>query len=303
MKKLAILTSTYNRAYVLPTLYESLLKQTSYDFVWYIIDDGSTDDTSYICNGFSREKFDIQYFKKENGGKHTALNYAYDLIDTELTFIVDSDDFLTVDAVETILRDWEKYRSDPAIAGLSYYKMYKNRTIVGDRYSQETTIDTYINQRINKKIMGDKAEVYRTELLKQNRFPVFPNEKFMSEAVVWCKISQEYSLVFIAKGIYICEYLQDGLTKEGRVKQILNPRGTMEHAKAHMCPQVKWTIRLKYFVLYLAASRFANIRLAEAVSSIKYGKLLCILFYPAGYCLYKSWTAKYTNSDKLTKAC
>ena len=45
---LTILTPTYNRANMLPNLYNSLLTQTSRDFEWLIVDDGSTDDTETI---------------------------------------------------------------------------------------------------------------------------------------------------------------------------------------------------------------------------------------------------------------
>ena len=57
----------------------------------------------------SDSDFPIRYFFKANGGKHTALNYAVKKIESELTFIVDSDDTLTTDAVETVLRYHKRY--------------------------------------------------------------------------------------------------------------------------------------------------------------------------------------------------
>ena len=111
MKTVAILTPTYNRAHTLDKLYESLLIQTSFDFKWYLVDDGSSDTTEEKVKEFVNDKFEMLYIKKENGGKHTALNVGVSQIEEELTFIVDSDDYITSDAVETIVSDWEKYRN------------------------------------------------------------------------------------------------------------------------------------------------------------------------------------------------
>ena len=95
---LTILTPTYNRAGMLPQLYNSLKKQACKDFEWVIVDDGSTDNTQEVVKAWLLgSDFPIRYFYKENGGKHTALNYAVQKIESELTFIVDSDDTLTID--------------------------------------------------------------------------------------------------------------------------------------------------------------------------------------------------------------
>ena len=99
---ITVFTPTYNRAYILPKLYESLKKQTCMNFEWLIIDDGSTDDTSEVVKTFKTDKFPILYYYKKNGGKHTAMNYSHPYINGDLLFIVDSDDVLTNDAIETI---------------------------------------------------------------------------------------------------------------------------------------------------------------------------------------------------------
>ena len=66
-----ILTTTYNRGDLLPNLYNSLLKQLDRDFQWLIIDDGSTDNTAEVINGFlnNSNSLKIEYYLKKNGGK------------------------------------------------------------------------------------------------------------------------------------------------------------------------------------------------------------------------------------------
>ena len=55
MKTLTVITTTYNRAYCLHQVYESLLRQTSNDFLWLIIDDGSTDNTNELVDTWINE--------------------------------------------------------------------------------------------------------------------------------------------------------------------------------------------------------------------------------------------------------
>ena len=156
--KLAIVTPTYNRGRLLKVLYESLRRQRCCDFTWYVIDDGSTDETAQIVGAFEKDLFGIVYLHKENGGKHTALNAAFDIIEEELTIIVDSDDWLDECAVGTILADWKIYGGRNGVAGLSYHRMHPDGKQIGDPYPADRLIDTYINVRVNGRVRGDSAD-------------------------------------------------------------------------------------------------------------------------------------------------
>ncbi|MBE7001286.1 MAG: glycosyltransferase family 2 protein [Ruminococcaceae bacterium] len=291
-KTVAILTPAYNRAYILHNLYESLCAQTCFDFKWYIVDDGSTDDTRELCASFHSEDFEIAYVYKENGGKHTAVNLGIDLIVEDLIFIVDSDDRLTQNAVEVILQDWESYKNRDDIAALSYYRCHPDGKIIGDSYGSDTAfVDSYINIRINKEIRGDKAEVFVADVLKQFRFPVYENEKFLTESVLWMAISKAgYQYAYNGKAIYICEYLEDGLTRSGKAKIIQNPLGTRAHALSYLCDEIELRLQWKYAILYNIASNLARISFRKRLNDCPM-KLKCLFTYPlglAGY-LYLQW--------------
>ena len=108
---LTIFTPTYNRAYSLERLYKSLVTQSLKDFEWLVVDDGSTDNTEELINKFvSDNKVKICYFKQENGGKHRAINRGAAMAQGDYFLIVDSDDYLTSDAVESIKREWIKQK-------------------------------------------------------------------------------------------------------------------------------------------------------------------------------------------------
>ena len=105
MPKITVFTPSYNRAYILPQLYNSLVGQTSGDFEWVVVDDGSTDNTSELLSQWEKStSFTIKWQTQPNQGKHIAINTGVLMASGELFFIVDSDDYLTNDAIEKVIR-------------------------------------------------------------------------------------------------------------------------------------------------------------------------------------------------------
>lgn len=287
---LNILTPSYNRAELLKNLLDSLKKQTDKNFIWLIIDDGSKDNTEEVCLKMIKDNpsINIRYEKKSNGGKHTAINYANQFLIDGLVIIVDNDDFLTPDAVATINKDWINYENDQKICGLSYLKENIDGTNVGIKYEKDYYISNHVDYRINSNIFGDKAEVIRTNILKQYPFPVFPNEKFLGESIIWTKIGFEYNTVYINKAIYICEYLEGGLSKSGRALRIKCPLGGMEYAKIHLDKRIKLKIRIKMMVLFICYAKFAKQKLLEKKKEIS-NKCLFFICIPIGMVFYLKW--------------
>lgn len=213
---ITILTPTYNREYILHEAYESLLAQTDKDFEWVVIDDGSTDGTQEKVLAWQKESpFPIVYERKENGGKHRALNVGSRLAKAEYTLILDSDDSLTENAVATVKGWIEEIKDLDGFAGVAGLKGYKGRNqAVGGTCGDKKFIDATNLERKKYKLMGDKAEVYKTELLRKYPFPEFEGEKFIREGAVWDRIAKDgYKIRWYNEIIYECDYLEDGLTK------------------------------------------------------------------------------------------
>ena len=209
-------TPTYNRANLLPDLYESLCKQTSFDFEWLVVDDGSVDNTEELVNSWVTDisPFNIKYIKKENGGKHTALNVGIELANGKYFAIIDSDDYLKETAIELIVSEFGKISSDE-YAGIGFGKYFEDGNMVGKGFNTEY-IDCTSLERRRYNIFGDKCEVFFTEIIKKYPFPVFEGEKFLTEALVWNRIANDgYKLRWLNKGFYICRYQPDGLSAGG----------------------------------------------------------------------------------------
>ena len=285
MKTLAIVTPTYNRANLLHIAYQSLEDQTSKDFVWYIVDDGSSDNTQQVvADIIDKASFKVIYHKKKNGGKHSALNSAYSLLNEELTLILDSDDALTENAVETVLRDYISIKEDKTICGLGYLRLDKssNQTI-GVPYTADGIIDTFTNQRINNNTWGDKCEVFKSEILKKYPFPEFEGENFVSESVVWCKMSLDYKMKFMNKGVYICDYQTGGLSDGVHKRLFNNPKGASACYLSMSSKQVKLKYRIKYTIAYTVYSLAAKIKLKQQFKQVSSKLLYMLTFLPSWF--------------------
>lgn len=240
---ISIITPTFNRIEEMKCLYDSLKNQTVHSFEWIIVNDGSTDSTDCIVNEWIHHNnaFNIQYMVQVNSGKHSALNEAIKIASKPYSFIVDSDDLLTTNAVETALMWIEETKDIESLAGVAGLKSYKNGGVVGQfphEFNRIGYIDaTNISRRKNK-LLGDKAEIYKTSILRQYPFPVFPGEKFLTEEVVWDRISEAgFSIRWYNKILYVCEYQNDGLTFKGNDIYIDNYQGyilsTRQRMKLH----------------------------------------------------------------------
>lgn len=287
-----VVTPTYNRAHLLEKLYNSLCSQIDKRFKWLVIDDGSCDNTEEVVAQFVRQAdFEVAYIKKENGGKHTALNIAFQIVDTYLTFIVDSDDVLTKDAIASICEYSDEIKRQN-LSGVNFLRGYSNGTVIGDVWPGERFVDNDINVRLNKGITGDKAEVFRTDILRQYQFPVYPEERFIGEHYVWWQIAYDYDMLYVNKVIYLTEYLDGGLTKSGRVLRLKNPLGGMAGAQVAFHPMIPLKIQIRNAILYGIYGFQAKFRCWDIVTSAKAKWLVLLTLVPAKM-LQLYWVKKY----------
>ena len=219
MSYLTIFTPTYNRGYLLHDLYRSLVEQTNKEFEWLIIDDESTDNTEELVKTWIAEesRFSIKYLRQGHGGKHRAINKAVDIAQGDFFFIVDSDDKLVPNAVELVYGWIDSIGNDNTFAGVAGLKVSKNGEVWGGKTKiSGEYVDATDFERRKYKLKNDKAEIYKTDILRNNKFPEFDDEYFVTEDVCWLNISyQGYKIRWFNAPIYICEYLSDGLTNGG----------------------------------------------------------------------------------------
>ena len=226
MATLTVFTPAYNRAHTLPRTYESLRRQDCKDFVWLIVDDGSSDNTAELVRSWQRQDngFEIRYLYQENGGMHTAHNTAYDVIDTELNVCIDSDDCLADGAVKKILDKWNAVK-DQGYAGIIGLDADLEGHLIGKGFPEglrETTLSGYYATGGS----GDKKLVYRTDVMKQYPpYPVFEGEKYVALAYKYRLIDRDYKLAVLDEILCNVEYQADGSSGTMWKQYLKNPKG------------------------------------------------------------------------------
>lgn len=282
-KLITIFTPAYNRAHTLPRTYESLCAQSSKDFVWLIVDDGSVDDTADLVKKWQSidAGFEIRYIYKKNGGMHTAHNTAYESIDTELNVCIDSDDKLADGAVEAIARKWEAVR-DKGYAGIIALDADFDGKIIGKGFPDdlaETTLSGYYAAGG----AGDKKLVYRTDVIKSYpEYPTFEGEKYVSLAYKYLLIDQSYKLAVLNKVLCNVDYLPDGSTNSMFREYLKNPRGFAFWRKIRMTYPDS-TKRLVVDCIHYCSSSIISKNRSYIKESPK--KILTVLCTPFGFLL------------------
>lgn len=228
--KITVFTPAYNRAKTLPALYESLKRQTDQRFDWLIIDDGSTDETPQLIESYKQEgALDITYIRRENWGLCKTLNQGVELCKGDIFFRLDSDDYAADNAIERIYHHWHYVEEDEKICGLVFLKIQTNGEHTGYHPFVDPIRTNFFEYRSKYKGVGDRAEVVRADVMKKYLIPLYGDEKFCPEGLMWNRIAKDYDAVYITEDIYICEYMEGGLTKSVRKNLQRNAKGTTHY--------------------------------------------------------------------------
>ncbi len=296
---LTIFTPAYNRAGLLPRLYRSLLRQTSGDFTWLVIDDGSTDNTRELVRGWIAEgRIPIRYRYKENGGMHTAHNAAYELIDTELNACVDSDDWITDDAVGKIVNLWRRDGSD-RYAGIIALDATEQGGVIGSELPRDRK-DIRYGEFYGTGGTGDKKLIYRTEVMRRYPpYPVFPGEKYFSLGYKSLLAGQDYSMLILNEIICIVEYQPTGSSLNMISQYRSNPRGFAFIRKVDMA--LGHTLRLRFRAAIHYVAKSIMLRNSHFLRESP-RRLLTLAAIPAGILLYCYLMTTKRNSTFIPPA-
>ncbi len=297
MKTLTIFTPAYNRAHTIGRTYESLCRQTSRDFEWLVVDDGSSDNTAELVRGWIAEAdFPIRYIRQENQGMHGAHNTAYANIHTELNVCIDSDDWMPDDAVEKIITFWRD-RGSAAYAGIVALDQREDGEIIGSRFPAGMT-DTTLQGFYASGGSGDKKLVYRTDVIcKYPEYPLFEGERYVGLAYKYMLIDRDYKLLTLDEPLVTVEYQQDGSSYNMYRQYWNNPRGFAFFRRTEMVCAPTLKRRFESCVHYVSSSIISGNRrfLQESPQ-----KLLTLAACPLGL-LWYLWIRSRVKSNAKMK--
>lgn len=306
MKTLTVFTPTFNRAYCLGELYNSLLRQENKDFIWLIIDDGSSDGTDQLVASWQSEgKIEILYHYKANGGMHTAHNAAYELLETELNMCIDSDDYLTDDAVAKILAFWSQNKAEN-VGAIYALDATKDGKILGEKYPEDMKsfqgwgckVVVYNGGKIHE-VVGDKKCIAVTKYLKKYPpIPVFEGEKFYS--LYWKQhfLERDYQILILNEPVCIVEYLPDGASMNKFKQYFTNAKGFQHMRLILMKESPTFKLRFVECMHYINSSIILKDWTFLSKST---NKLLTFAAIPFGILLHLYVKRNYNKQLQLNK--
>lgn len=285
--KFTVFTPVYNRKELLRKLYMSLQNQTYKNFEWLIVDDGSTDGTDETVKKFMQEnKLDIKYYYEKNGGKQRAYNFALDKAIGELFICLDSDDEYINNGLEIILEYWKEYEKNDEIAGMGYLSIYPDGKIIGTEFPYNKMIETQFDIYNKYSVKGDKGLMFRTEIIKKYKFPVFEGEKFITEASVYNRIAEKYKMIYINEKIEIKQYHEDGLTAKYNNLLLGNPKGQALYHNERNKHKMSLKDRILNNAVYYKFAKIASYPF-EKIYRECYSKLSLLLGLPIGIYMWR----------------
>ena len=240
IKTLTVFTPTYNRAHTLGRVYQSLCAQTCRDFEWLVVDDGSTDETKTLVQGWITDaQIPIRYIYKENGGLYTGYNTAYLNIDTELSVCLDSDDAMPADTVEKIIRIWRGKGSDRYAGILGLDCDMDSLEPLGGVFPEDMTECFFPDLYARKIHRGDTKQVMRTDLMKEVAPQVgFPGEKNFNPVYMLLQVTDKYPLLVVNECLCLVQYQTGDSMSRNIYRQYLDsPRSFAKMRRLEMTLQ------------------------------------------------------------------
>ena len=276
MKRLTIFTPTYNRAYILPKLYDSLCEQTCQDFEWLIVDDGSTDHTKELVEVWRKDgKVTIRYIYQDNSGKMRAYNKAVSLTETELFVCIDSDDQLASEfVVKDSLAFWDERKNsclEKKIAGMVSLR----RSLYGKQRLASISYGSLHDICSNYK--GETTIFLLTEILRNYPYPSFEGEIFITDVYIYDRMDEDYFFLFHPYISQKCVYHEDGYTMSYRQLLFKNPRGHREYHAQRIRLHKEGVF--KSMICYISLSLFIK---DHTLFSSSPNLMMSLLLYPLG---------------------
>lgn len=279
-KPITVVTTTFNRAYCLHQVYESLCEQDPNLFVWLVVDDGSTDNTRDLIAKYStEERIEIRYVYQPNGGMHSARNLGYREVATELNVMIDSDDWLVPGALTEAVGFWRSHATD-SHAGMITLNVDPSGRIVGSAMPvgvSESTVGDFFGKHRGR---GDKKLIYRSDLSRQYPYPEFEGETFFPASYKFRLIDRTHSMLVADLPVCVVDYNEDSMSRRKVDQYFESPRGFAEYRRLMLEIEPGRLARFRHAVHYVAESRIGG--LAGYLRSSP-SPVLCGLALPFGF--------------------
>lgn len=257
MPRISVVMSTYNQATYLRRAIDSVLRQSMPDFEFFIINDGSTDETEKVIGEVHDSR--IVYLKNsENLGLVRNLNHGIKVSRGKYVARIDSDDW------------W--CDNDKLHKQLSHLESHPNCALIGtwarviDKNGREVRriVNPITADKISKLLLIKNCFVHSSVLFRRDAVNVcgdyFEEEKFVEDYGLWLRLGEKYQLANLPE--YSVGYLHNeaGETQSNNLKQIIAALDLIKRHKEnypnYLLAKIRWTV--KYCLVYLGCLKVIN---------------------------------------------
>ena len=172
MNLISIIVPVYNTEMYVSKCIESILSQTYKNFELILVNDGSTDNSIFICNSYAIKDNRVNLINKENEGVSKARNTGIENATGKYITFVDSDDYISPNYLEVLINSIEETKADLAIC--NYNRLYGTGTILPSGFAyKDFSCDTDSVRELfiyNDKqfVLTAVVRLYSLELIKKN---------------------------------------------------------------------------------------------------------------------------------------
>lgn len=286
--KISVLTPTYDREKLIERLYKSLVKNSEYgvEIEWLIMDDGSTDQTEQKVKSFIQEQkshIEIKYFKQKNQGKMVAINNLVEKATGEYMIDCDSDDYFADEAFKIMSEKIKETANEKNIYGLCFLKHSTNGENIGNNFTKQRT--TLFDLHYKENDQGEKAILFISKIRKQYKHKLENGERFITEARLYYEMDDDNDMLCFNFPIMICEYQENGYTKNLNKQFKENPVGYYYYFYEILKRDFKgtlWNKRMYAIKHYILFSILTNKKIELKDVKNIFNRVLIVLLYLPG---------------------
>lgn len=226
-EQISIITPVFNRLKELTRLYESLSNQTNNNFIWIIVDDGSEEKIDKIVDNWEKQsKFKINLIVQSNQGKMYAYKNAIKYLSTPWSLIVDSDDTVSKEMIDILYKTIFSIGKGNDCGAVFPRKMDTNSNEIS-LWKELPDKVNIIDLRYQYNIPESAIFVKTDKLKKAFNSLQLPDEKFISEEILYNKLMEQGKFVVRNELFYFGDYQDDGLTNHLFKLWLRNPVSTI----------------------------------------------------------------------------
>ncbi|WP_270504404.1 glycosyltransferase family 2 protein [Eubacterium limosum] len=212
MEKISVIIPVFNVEKFLKKCVDSVVNQTYRNLEIILVDDGSTDNSSKLCDKFKKKDSRIVVIHKKNGGLSDARNIGISKASGKYISFVDSDDFVNLDMYEILHNELVNNGADIAVCG--FFECYKNKRIENGFSNKDKCILTSKEAIVNLDKIFPMAwnKLYKKEIFSDIKYPV---GKYNEDTFIILKILMKAERIVITnKKLYYYVKRNDSIMTE-----------------------------------------------------------------------------------------